>query len=113
MNQTHTVDVLKTNSSKLTTTYYCIPGLLKAEQGRTSFYTYNSNTNNSIFTWSIVSGSISIVSGENSKIVTVKFGDDFTNGVIKCESTGDKHCNTRLEVNRKYQSKQSDMVKNK
>jgi hypothetical protein len=76
----------------------CIEGKTSSKPGETLSYTYKTNTDNSVFKWKIISGSISIISGENSKTVTVKFGDDFNNGVIQCDGSGDLICNTTEEI---------------
>jgi hypothetical protein len=82
-------------------TICCVTGSDFASPGETLSFVYGSNTNNSIFNWTISSGSISIVSGENSQTVTVKFGDDFTNGKINCYASGDLECEADIEITEK------------
>ena len=82
-------------------TICCVTGSELASPGENLSFEYNSNTNNTIFTWKIVSGSISIVSGENSQMVTLEFGNDFTDGIVHCESSGDLVCNAELIINKK------------
>ena len=82
-------------------TICCLTGSDFANPGETLSFVYGSNTNNSIYNWTISSGSISIVSGENSQTVTVKFGNDFTNGIINCNATGDLECEADIEINKK------------
>jgi hypothetical protein len=82
-------------------TICCVTGSDFASPGETLSFVYGSNTNNSIFNWTISSGSISIVSGENSQTVIVKFGDDFTNGKINCYASGDLECEADIEITEK------------
>ena len=81
-------------------TICCVNGSDFASPGETLSFVYGSNTNNSIYNWTISSGSITIVSGENSQTVTVKFGNDFTNGIINCYATGDLECEADIEINK-------------
>ena len=65
----------------------CITGFAEAKPGETLEYVYHSNMIPPIpialVEWSITSGDITIVSGGDTSIVTVKFGDNFTGGEIK------------------------------
>jgi hypothetical protein len=79
-------------------TICCVTGSDLARPGETLSFTYSSNRNNSVFNWVVSPGSISIVSGENSQTVTIEFGSDFTNGIIKCEASGHLVCNAVLEI---------------
>lgn len=78
----------------------CVLGKLKAAPGDTAEYTYNSSFTNKTYNWTIVSGDITIISGENSKTVKVKFGDNFTGGEIV--GLGDnqegRKCSDSIEV---------------
>ena len=87
--------------SNYSETICCVTGSELASPGEKLSFEYNSNTNNTIFNWKIVSGSISIVSGENSQTVTLEFGNDFTDGIVHCESSGDLVCNAELIINKK------------
>ncbi len=80
-------------------TICCVTGSEFVNTGETLTYTYSSNRNNSLFNWSVESGSISIVSGENSQTVTVKFGNDFTYGIIACNGSGSFRCGERFTIN--------------
>ena len=68
----------------------CMTGFAEAKPGETLQYEYHSNMIDPvpIIEW-VVSGDITIVSGEDSPIVTVKFGDNFTEGTII--AYGDNH----------------------
>ena len=76
----------------------CVTGSDFASPGETLSFVYKSNTNNAIFNWTITAGSISIVSGENSQTVKVKFGNDFTNGIINCYASSDLVCGAIIEI---------------
>jgi len=69
----------------------CITGFAEAVPGETLEYEYHSNMIDPTPTieWSIISGDITIVSGGDSSKVTVKFGDNFTEGAIR--AFGDNH----------------------
>ena len=69
----------------------CITGFAEAKPGETLEYEYHSNMIDpvAIVEWSIISGDITIVSGEDSSKITVKFGDNFTEGIIR--AYGDSH----------------------
>lgn len=81
----------------------CVLGKLQASPGDTIEYTYNSSFTSKIYNWTIISGDITIISGENSKTVQVKFGDNFTGGEIV--GLGDnqegRKCSDSVEVTKK------------
>ena len=70
-------------------TICCVTESSVVGEEKRSSYEYDSNKCNSVFTWEVYSGSISIVSGQGTSIVTVEFGDDFTTGGIIGLGTGD------------------------
>lgn len=80
------------NINTISGTICCVIGSDTAIPGDTLTYQYESNRNNTVFNWEIVSGSITIISGQNSAIVNIKFGDNFTNGVVRCIGDGDQQC---------------------
>lgn len=82
-------------------TICCITGNNLASPGETLSFVYESNRDNNVFNWTIISGSISIINGQNSQTVTVKFGDDFTNGIIKCYASGHLVCDALIEITKK------------
>ena len=51
-------------------------------------YEYFTNLADPNIEWQVSSGDIEIVSGKNSKVVTIEFGDSFTGGVIFALGTG-------------------------
>ncbi|WP_435138268.1 hypothetical protein [Formosa sp. A9] len=101
-NDTETTEmVCSLDMSSYSRTACCIYGNEVASPGETQSFVYSSNTDNNVFDWTIVSGSISIISGKNDKTVTVKFEDDFTSGIIKCDASGDLVCDTVIEITKK------------
>src|SRR5690606_27440301 len=79
----------------------CVSGSELASTGESLSFEYNSNINNPVFTWEIISGSISIVSGQNTATVTLEFGDDFTTGEILGKGDGDEICTESFTINKR------------
>jgi hypothetical protein len=70
-------------------------------------YVYNYNgknngvTNISNIKWEVISGSISIIQGQGTNQVTLKFGQDFTTGKIKASSlVNNDYCENSLEISK-------------
>jgi hypothetical protein len=77
----------------------CVSGFLKAAPGQTLSYEYYSNIENAAITWNVMSGSITIVSGQHTPVVTVKFGRNFTTGQLVGKATGTgRTCSEALEI---------------
>ena len=82
-------------------TICCISGPELASPGESLSFEYSSNIINPVFTWEIISGSISIVSGQNTATVTLEFGDDFTTGEILGKGDGDEICSELFTINKR------------
>jgi hypothetical protein len=94
-------------------TICCVAGPEKASPDDTLFYSYHSNLPDSAmqYNWNVLSGSITLLSGQNTQIAKFIFGPDFTNGSIhgggKSPLPGDStgvfayQCTTSLEVSKK------------
>lgn len=82
-------------------TICCITGAELASSGESLSYEYNSNINNPVFTWEIISGSISIVSGQNTSTVALEFGNDFTTGKILGKGDSDEICTELFTINKR------------
>lgn len=66
-------------------------------------YTYTYETNNAItnIEWEVMSGSITIISGQNTPKVKLKFGADFTEGQIIAKGTGaSAGCDSNLNISK-------------
>ncbi|WP_428742348.1 hypothetical protein [Tenacibaculum sp.] len=53
----------------------------------TNTYTYTSNFNNSNINWSVLSGDITIKSGQGTKTITLEFGINFQGGEITAQGS--------------------------
>jgi hypothetical protein len=82
-------------------TICCVTGSELANPGENLTYQYNSNIISSVFTWEIVSGSITIISGQNTSVVTLEFGNDFTTGVVLGRAVGDEICTESITINKR------------
>lgn len=79
----------------------CVTGSELASPGESLSFEYNSNIINPVFTWEIISGSISIVSGQNTSTITLEFGSDFTTGEILGKGDGDEICTELFTINKR------------
>jgi|GEM_PF-2641894 len=89
------------NTTNYSGTICCVTGSDLVTPGETLSFDYNSNIINPVFTWEVVSGSITIISGENSPTITVEFGNDFTTGMIRGKAIGDEVCTEVLTINKR------------
>ncbi|MGF1638386.1 MAG: hypothetical protein ACFCUU_15020 [Cyclobacteriaceae bacterium] len=78
----------------------CVSGPVMASPGETLNYEYYSNISDTEVTWTVISGSIILTSGQNTPIATFEFGDDFTTGCIIGLSTTDLQCSESLSISR-------------
>ena len=81
-----------------TGTTCCIDGDELVSPGETLTYTYSTNRDVTEYEWLIESGAISIVSGQDSRTVTVEIENDFTNGEIS--ALGGGICLVFMEINK-------------
>ena len=83
----------KTNNSSITLLTECdISGPSNVSRNTTVTYTFTSNIFNRLISWSVVSGDISIVAGQNTNRLTVRFGNQFNGGSIRALGIGDEVC---------------------
>jgi len=82
-------------------TICCVTGSELASPGEKLSYEYNSNINGPVYDWEIVSGSITIVSGQNTSTITLEFGEDFTTGEIHGKADGDEVCTELFTINKR------------
>jgi|TARA_B110000967_G_scaffold174820_1_gene187198 hypothetical protein len=82
-------------------TICCITGSELVNPGESLSFEYNSNIVNPVFAWEVISGSISIVSGQNTSTVTLEFGKDFTTGEILGKGDGNEICTESLTINKR------------
>jgi len=82
-------------------TICCVTGSELASPEEILSFEYNSNIINPVFTWEIISGSISIVSGQNTSKITLEFGSDFTTGEILGKGDGDEICTELFTINKR------------
>lgn len=71
---------------------------------RNSTYKYSSTTSYAVsnIEWEILSGDITIVSGQNTNTLTIRFGENFTIGKIRSSTTSTRgdQCNNTFEINK-------------
>lgn len=82
----------------------CISGPTKVKPGDIAIYQYQMNHQDPSAEWVILEGDISILSGQDTRTVTVQFGPDFRGGTIQCFGFGYKDgdkliCNDRILIN--------------
>jgi hypothetical protein len=83
----------------------CVSGPSVAKPGDTLTYHYQINHSDDQVSWEVREGDISILSGEDSLALTVKFGSTFTTGYIQAYGSGVKDsirliCNDRVIIRR-------------
>jgi hypothetical protein len=66
----------------------CISGPTLASPGDTVTYHYQINHKDPQMSWEIREGDITIIKGQDMQTVTVRFGPNFTTGVIGCVGSG-------------------------
>jgi hypothetical protein len=70
----------------------CIAGFESAAPGEVLVYQYTSNINEAAITWSVVSGAITIESGQNTDTVRLIFATNFSGGEISCTGKAGELC---------------------
>lgn len=80
-------------------TVCCISGKFIVDKADAQTYTYTSNLEDVAITWTVVSGAMELVSGEDSLSVTVRFHDDFTEGQLRGFATSENICSESIFIN--------------
>ncbi len=76
-----------------------IEGSSIVSPGSTVTYTYTSNLSPNTITWSILSGNISIISGQGTNTVTLSFASNFNGGSILADGiNGVIHCSESFSI---------------
>jgi len=76
----------------------CISGPTVAKPGDILRYHYQMNHKDAQVSWQILEGDMSIIAGQDTHTITVRFGPDFTTGLISGRGNGLKEKeNVRLE----------------
>ncbi|GAA5041170.1 hypothetical protein GCM10011506_42570 [Marivirga lumbricoides] len=93
-------EVSQSTTSRLTANSFgCgVTGPDCASSGQTLTYTYSTTTSNPNITWTVNSGSISIVSGQNSNTVSLRFGRGFTGGTVTVLGAGAPNCSVTFDI---------------
>ncbi|NER18315.1 hypothetical protein [Spongiivirga citrea] len=77
----------------------CPAGFTEARPNEELNYSIHTNITNPEFTWSVVSGSIILIEGQNTENAVFRFGSGFTGGIIRISSSGDdKVCSTTISI---------------
>jgi len=66
----------------------CISGPVVAKPGDIVRYHYQMNHSDERATWEILEGDISIIAGQGTQTVTVRFGPNFTTGIVHADGDG-------------------------
>ena len=93
-------EVIESETLETKTTTCNIVGNTSAVAGTTVTYTYTSNFTPNNVTWTITSGGISILSGQGTTTVTVRFSSNFSGGVINALGSGANNisCSENLTI---------------
>lgn len=75
-----------------------VTGPICAYPNQTLTYTYSSPDINPAITWTVDSGSITIVSGQGTNTVTFNFGSDFSGGTITVVGVGPLNCTVTINI---------------
>jgi hypothetical protein len=61
-------------------------------------YTYSTDISNPTITWSVVSGSITLTSGQGTSTATFQFGAGFTSGSIQALGSNQEVCSESISM---------------
>src|SRR5688500_5497654 len=70
-------------------TMCCVSVVIEAQPGETLQYEYKHNADSAEVSWEILEGPMTIESGENESVVTIRFNNDFPTGRIRGLATAE------------------------
>jgi len=82
-------------------TICCVSGPVLASPGEKLTYKYESNIIGADITWSVYSGSITLIEGEHLSSATFEFNSDFTSGEIRGYAKGNVICAEVISISKK------------
>jgi len=86
------IQLIESSEIQAKTTSCDINGLKVVSPSSTAVYTYTSNFTPNTVTWSVISGSITIISGQGTNTITLSFGSNFNGGTISAYGVGGVTC---------------------
>ena len=83
-------------------TVCCALGSFQASAGETLQYTFKTTIDSPVLAWSVVSGDIAIINGQDTNEVTVVFGEFFERGRLQCSGKNEGiTCSSFIDITKK------------